>query len=336
MSNEQGTRVIGPGSRCLVTGGLGFIGSNITRRLSELGAEVDVVDNLHPGSGGNTANLRGLGDNVRVHLGDMGDLEIVRPLLERAHYVFNLAGQTGHSDSMENPMVDLSLNVESQLNFLGACNSVNASARVIFASTRQIYGRPESIPVSEGHALSPVDINGVHKIAGEMYHRVFGMVYGLRPTILRLTNTFGPRMRVSDARQTFVGVWLRNVIQGVPFQIFGDGKQVRDFTFVDDVVDAFISCAESEDAVGKTYNLGGIEPLSLMSLAEKLVKKIDGSKFELTPFPKERQDIDIGNYFADDSLIRKDVGWEPRIGVDEGLDLSLDFYEKNREDYGIS
>ena len=336
MLNEQGPEIIGPGSRCLVTGGLGFIGSNLARRLGELGAEVDVIDIAHPESGANPANLRGSGVNVRVHHGDMGDLEMVCPMLEKADYVFNLAGQTGHSDSMENPLVDLSLNVASQLNFLLACNSVNSSARVIFASTRQIYGRPESLPVPESHVLSPVDINGVHKIAGEMYHQVFGAVYGLRSTILRLTNTFGPRMRVRDARQTFVGVWLRNVIRGVPFQIFGDGKQIRDFTFVDDVVGAFIACAESEVAVGKTYNIGGSEPLSLLSLAEKLVKKREGSTYELIPFPKERQDIDIGNYFADDSLIRKELGWKPTTGLEEGLELSLDFYERFREDYGIS
>ena len=215
--------------KILITGGLGFIGSNLARRLVELDNEVTVVDSLIPEYGGNIRNIEGIRDKITINLSDIRDEFSIKELIKNKDFIFNLAGQTSHLDSMENPFTDLEINAKAQLSILEACRQKNPESRIVFASTRQIYGRPQYLPVDEKHPRHPVDVNGVNKIAGEQYHILYHEVYGIASSVLRLTNTYGPRMRIKDARQTFLGIWIRNLLQGKPIQVFGDGKQRRDY-----------------------------------------------------------------------------------------------------------
>lgn len=320
-------------ARCVVTGGLGFIGSTLAARLLALGSEVTLIDNLMPNYGGNRFNIAPIRERARVEITDIRDSEHMRALLKDCDFLFNLAGQTSHLDSMHDPVTDLEINCLAQLTLLEACRAVCPKAVVVFASTRQIYGRPDYLPVDEKHLLHPVDVNGVNKMAGEAYHILYHDVYGIEATALRLTNTYGPRMRIKDARQTFVGVWLKNVLDGKPFEVWG-GAQMRDFTYVDDAIEAFLLAAVTPETKGKVYNLGGERPVSLDELAELLVKANGGGTFARHEFPAERRRIDIGDYYAVDTLFQEATGWRHRVPLADGLKRSLDYFRANGQHYG--
>lgn len=321
--------------RVLITGGIGFIGSNLARRLVRSGAEITLVDSLIPEFGGNLHNIADLAGQVQVNISDVRDPHSIRRLVDGVDVIFNLAGQTSHLDSMTDPHTDLEINVAAQLSILEACRSVNPGVRIIFASTRQIYGRPDYLPVDEMHPIRPVDVNGVHKVAGEWHHLLYQRVYGVRASALRLTNTFGPGMRIRDARQTFLGVWIRDALTNQPIRVFGDGEQRRDFNYVDDVVEALLLAATRDEAVGKVYNLGSPEVVSLRRLAEVIVELTPGASFELVEFPRERRAIDIGDYYADHGLIKRDLGWEPKVPLKDGLSATLEFYRNEGSNYGM-
>jgi UDP-glucose 4-epimerase len=320
------------GRNVLITGGLGFIGSNLARRLVSLGANVFLVDSLIPEYGGNKFNVAGIEDKVDVNISDVRDPHSMRYLVAGKDYLFNLAGQTSHMDSMTDPYTDLEINCHAQLSILETCRAYNPEIKVVFASTRQIYGKPDYLPVDEKHMLRPTDVNGINKMAGEWYHILYNNVYGIRACALRLTNTYGPRMRVKDARQTFLGVWLKLVVEDKPFEVWG-GEQLRDFTFVEDAIDAMLLAATNERANGKAYNLGGCEVVSLRQLADALVTVNGGGAFESKEFPADRKRIDIGDYYADYSLIRSELGWEPSVPLAKGLSTSLDYYRENLARY---
>ena len=282
------------GKRVLITGGLGFIGSNLARELVEAGSEVALIDSLIPEYGGSLDNIAGIEDRVRVNISDVRDEHSLPSLIQGQDLVFNLAGQTSHVDSLHDPYTDLEINCRAQLSILETVRHENPEAKVIFASTRQLYGRPKYLPVDEQHPLAPVDPNGVNKAAGEWYHLVYGEIYGLRCSVLRLTNTYGPRMRVKDDRQTFLGTWLRLAVEGEELLVFGDGTQQRDFTYVDDAVEAFLLAGASAKADGEVFNVGGEPPVSLAELAGLLVELAGAGSWRLVPFPDERRTIDIG------------------------------------------
>jgi len=313
------------GYRVLITGGLGFIGSNLAIRLAEAEADVTLVDSLIPEYGGNLVNVSGYEARLRVNISDVRDVFSLRHLVRGQDFLFNLAGQTSHMDSMRDPFTDLEINARAQLSILETCREVSPHIRIVYAGTRQIYGRPDAFPVREDHPIRPVDINGIHKVAGEWYHDLYWQVYGLPACTLRLTNTYGPRMRIKDARQTFVGVWIRRVLEGKPFEVWG-GDQLRDFTYVDDAVDALMLAATEDAAVGRSFNLGGCEVLSLRDLAAQLIALAPCARFEIKAFPEERRKIDIGDYYSDDSAIRATLGWTPRVAVGEGLARTLDYF----------
>lgn len=313
------------GRRVLITGGLGFIGSNLARELVALGARVTIVDALIPEYGGNRRNLAGLGRSVRVHIADVRDRARLPAFVREQDFLFNLAGQTSHMDSMADPDTDLEINCRAQLSILEACRRHNPRIRVVFASTRQIYGRPEYLPVDERHPLRPVDVNGINKLAGEEYHLLYSEVYGIRSTVLRLTNTIGPRMRVKDARQTFLGVWIKQALRGEAFEVWG-GAQWRDFTYVDDAVEALLLAAAKRAAVGQVYNLGGSGRVRLRELAEMVLTAAGGGKFVVKAFPRDRKKIDIGDYYADDRRIRRELGWKPRTDVRTAVERTVKFF----------
>ncbi len=314
------------GRRVLVTGGLGFIGSNLVAALANLGAHVTVIDSLIPEYGGNLRNLEGIGTGrVRVNMSDVRDRRTLPYLMRDQDTLFNLAGQTSHMDSMADPETDLDINARAQLSILEACRLHNPDIRVVFASTRQIYGRPLYLPVDEHHPLQPVDVNGINKLAGEGYHILYSDVYGIRSTVLRLTNTIGPRMRVKDSRQTFVGTWIRQLLTDERVEVWG-GEQLRDFTYVDDVVDAFLLAGSRSEAIGRLFNVGGTPPVSLRELAELMVEVNGSGSFVVREFPEERRKIDIGDFYADDTLIRETLGWEHQTSLKSAIEHTLEYY----------
>lgn len=321
------------GSDVLITGGLGFIGSALARRLVHLEAKVTLVDSLIPEYGGNPFNIHDIRDRVIVDLTDVRDAAAMSSLIKGRRFLFNLAGQTSHLDSMTDPVTDLNINAAAQLHILEACRLHNRDLKIVFASTRQVYGRPEYLPVDEKHPINPIDVNGINKLAGERYHLLYNDVYQIRACALRLTNTYGSGMRVKDARQTFLGIWIRRLIEQQPIQIFGNGEQQRDFNFVTDVVEALLRAAVSEDANGQMFNLGHREHVSLKELAALLVELNGSGKCEPVPFPDDRKPIDIGDYYADFGKIEAVLGWSPTVTLEEGLKQTLEYYRQNYEHY---
>lgn len=319
--------------KVLITGGLGFIGSNLARKLVEMGAEVTLVDSLIPQYGGNLFNVDDFKEKVTINISDIRDKFSIAYLVKGKDYLFNLAGQTSHIDSMASPQTDLDINASAQISILEACRNTNPEIKLIFASTRQLYGKPDYLPVDENHPIRPVDINGINKLAGEWYHLLYNNVYGIRACALRLTNTYGPGMRVKDARQTFLGIWIRLLLEGKPIQIFGNGQQLRDFNYVDDCVEALLLAASSDLANGKVYNLGSSEVINLKDLATMMVDLGYGGSFEMIPFPPERKAIDIGDYYSDYSLIKQDLGWFPTIELRDGLARTIAYYQDNFTQY---
>jgi len=318
--------------RVLITGGLGFIGSNLAHQLLDLGASVTIVDSLVPEYGGNLFNIADIKSRIRVNISDVRDQHSMRYLIQGQDYLFNLAGQTSHMDSMQDPYTDLEINCRSQLSILEACRHYNKDIKIVFASTRQIYGKPDYLPVDEKHLLRPVDVNGINKMAGEWYHILYNNCYGVRACALRLTNTIGPRMRIKDARQTFLGIWIKLLLEGKAFEVWG-GEQLRDFTYVEDAVAAFLLAAASEDANGQVFNLGCERFISLKDLADLLIEVNGGGRYELRAFPSDRKRIDIGDYFADFSRIRSLLNWEPRVPLRDALAHTVEFYRDNLKQY---
>jgi UDP-glucose 4-epimerase len=321
------------GKNVLITGGLGFIGSSLAARLVKLGAKVTLVDSLIPQYGGNLFNIHNVKNQVTVNITDVRDPYAMAYLIQEQDFLFNLAGQTSHLDSMADPQTDLNINASAQLSILEACRKHNTRVKIVFASTRQLYGKPNYLPVDESHPISPVDVNGINKLAGEWYHLLYNNVYQIHASALRLTNTYGPGMRVKDARQTFLGVWIRNLIQGKPIQVFGDGTQLRDFNYVDDVVDALLMAALDSKANGEVFNLGSSEYINLKDLAQLMVELYEEGSFELVPFPSDRKAIDIGDYYSDYTKINQVLGWSPKVRLKQGLKETLSYYVQNGSYY---
>ena len=319
--------------RVMITGGLGFIGSNLARCLVKMGAKVLLVDSLIPEYGGNLFNIADIRDKVRINIADIRDEHSMFHLIQNQDFLFNLAGQTSHLDSMRDPFTDLEINCRSQLSILEACRKNNRDIKIVYASTRQIYGVPDYLPVDERHLLHPTDVNGINKMAGEWYHIVYNNVHNIRACALRLTNTYGPRMRIKDTRQTFLGWWIRQIIEDKELQIYGDGQQLRDFNYMDDVVEALLMAAESEATNGNVYNLGYNDSICLRDLSEKLIEINMGGSYRLIPFPPERKAIDIGDYYADFQKIQKTLGWEPKINLEEGLRNTLAYFREHFDKY---
>ncbi len=316
----------------MITGGLGFVGSNLARRLVELDAEVLLVDSLVPQYGGNLFNISGIENRVRINIADIRDVNSLRYLVQGQDYIFNLAGQVSHLDSMTDPYTDLDINCRSQLTLLEACRQYNPGVKIVYAGTRQQYGKPDYLPVDERHLMHPTDVNGINKMAGEWYHIVYNNVYGLRATSLRMTNTYGPRQYMRDSRQGFLGWFIRQVVENKEITLYEPGTQIRDYNYVDDAVDAFLRAGMSDEANGQVFNLGG-EHLSLLETTKLLIEVAGSGSFRLIPFPPERKAIDIGDVYSSYAKIQDVMGWEPRIPLAEGLARTVEFYRANWRQY---
>ena len=321
------------GRAVMITGGLGFIGSNLARRLVELGADVLLVDSLIPDYGGNLFNIDGIADRVHVNIADIRQQSTMNFLVRDRVVVFNLAGQVSHIDSMRDPYTDLEINCRSQLTILEACRYHNPGVKVVFAGTRQIYGHPDSLPVSEAQLVRPTDVNGINKAAGEYYHLVYNNVFGVRACSLRLTNVYGPRQLIKHDRQGFIAWFIRLAIEDRTIPIYGDGSQLRDFVYVDDASDAFLRAGAMDACNGEVFNVGGDEPLSHRALTTMLVDVAGSGRIEYVDWPPDKKAIDIGSFYADSTKFKRVTGWSPAVTVREGLRRAVDFYREHLDRY---
>jgi UDP-glucose 4-epimerase len=317
----------------MITGGLGFIGSNLARRLAALGARVLIIDSLISDYGGNLFNIDGVEDRVKVNIADIRQQSTMNYLVRGHDVIFNLAGQVSHIDSMRDPYTDLEINCRAQLSLLEACRHNNPTVKVVFAGTRQIYGRAESLPVTESHLVRPTDVNGINKAAGEYYHLVYNNVFGVRACSLRLTNVYGPRQLLKHNRQGFIGWFIRQAIEDREIQIYGDGLQLRDFVYVDDVVEAFLRAGASDLSNGQVFNVGGLEAISLRNLVELLLEIAGTGRYRMVDWPADKKAIDIGDFHTDSSLIARTLGWHPVTVLRDGLRRTIDFYRAHLPHY---
>jgi UDP-glucose 4-epimerase len=321
------------GRRVMITGGLGFIGSNLARALVQQGADVLLVDSLIPEYGGNLFNIDGIESQVRVNIGDVRQQSTMNYLVRDREIIFNLAGQVSHIDSMRDPETDLEINCRAQLTLLEACRRYNPGVKVIFAGTRQVYGRPSRLPVDETHLVRPTDINGINKVAGEYYHLVYNNVFGIRACSLRLTNVYGPRQLVKHNRQGFIGWFIRLAVEDREIQVYGDGSQLRDFVYVDDVVEAFLLAGACESVNGDVFNVGGSEPISHRDLVELLIETAGSGRVTYVDWPPEKKAIDIGSFYTDSSKFCRATGWRPKVDLREGLRRTIAFYRQHLHKY---
>ena len=321
------------GRPVMITGGAGFIGSNLAHRLVDLGANVLLVDSLIPDYGGNLFNIRDIEDRVRMNIADVRQESTMSYLVRHVDVIFNLAGQVSHIDSMRDPYTDLEINCRSQLSILEACRRNNPGIKVVFAGTRQVYGKPEFLPVTEQHLVRPTDVNGINKVAGEYYHLVYNHVFNVRACSLRLTNIYGPRQLVKHNRQGFIGWFIRLAVEGRELQIYGDGSQLRDFVFVDDAADAFLRAGASDACNGEVFNVGGSEPVSHRDLVHLLLEVAGTGSVRNVEWPAEQKAIDIGSFYADSAKFRAATGWQPRVGLREGLARTVAYYREHLPHY---
>jgi UDP-glucose 4-epimerase len=324
------------GRRVMITGGLGFIGSNLAHQLVALGARVLIIDSLISEYGGNLFNVSGIEDRVRVNIADIRQQSTMNYLVRGHDVIFNLAGQVSHIDSMLDPYTDLEINCRSQLSLLEACRHNNPGVKVVFAGTRQVYGRPETLPVSEKHLVRPTDVNGVNKAAGEYYHLLYNNVFGVRACSLRLTNVYGPRQLLKHNRQGFIAWFIRLAIEDREIQIYGDGRQRRDFVYVDDAADAFLRAGADDAANGQVLNVGGAEPIAHRDLVELLIATAKSGRYRFVDWPPEKKAIDIGDFYADSSLIRRTLGWMPTVSRRDGLARTVALYPPHQSRYGVA
>lgn len=321
------------GRRVMITGGLGFIGSNLARRLVDLDADVLLVDSLIPDYGGHLFNIAGIEDRVRVNVADVRQASTMDYLVRGVDVIFNLAGQVSHIDSMRDPHTDLDINCRSQLTILEACRRHNPDVKVVFAGTRQVYGKPDYLPVTEHHLVRPTDINGINKVAGEYYHLVYNHVFGVRACSLRLTNIYGPRQLVKHNRQGFIGWFVRLAVEDGEIQVFGDGSQLRDFVYVDDAADAFLRAGASDVCNGEVFNVGGSEPIAHRDLVALLLDVAGTGRVRFVDWPAEKKAIDIGSFYADSSKFASATGWRPAVDLRDGLTRTVAYYREHLARY---
>jgi UDP-glucose 4-epimerase len=321
------------GRRVMITGGLGFIGSNLARHLVALGSDILLVDSLIPDYGGNLFNIDGIADQVRVNVADVRQQSTMNYLVRDREVIFNLAGQVSHIDSLRDPYSDLEINCRSQLTILEACRYNNPAVKVVYAGTRQVYGRPESLPVDEKHLVNPTDVNGINKAAGEYYHLVYNNVFKVRACSLRLTNVYGPRQLIRHNRQGFIGWFIRLAIENGTIEIYGDGSQLRDFVHVDDAADAFLRAGASDACNGEVLNVGGDRPIAHAALAALIVEAAGSGRIEYVDWPAEKKAIDIGDFYADSTKLRGITGWKPSIALADGLRSTIAYYRQHFDRY---
>ncbi len=318
--------------KILITGGLGFIGSTLAHRLVKMGADIYLMDSLIPEYGGNNFNIDGIEDKVKVNIADVRDKHSMDYLVKDKDVIFNLAGTLSHIDSMKDPFTDLEINCRSQLSILESCRKNNKDVKIVFAGTRGQYGKANYLPVDEKHLMHPTDVNGINNVAGESYHILYNNIYGINAVSLRLTNTYGPRHQMKHHKQGIINWFIRQLIDGQAIKIYGDGKQIRDINYVDDVIEALLLVACNENSNGEVFNLGGV-PKSLIDLVKVMISVYGNGNYELVPFNEDLKMIEVGDYVANYEKIKTAVKWQPKTSLEDGLRLTFDYYGKYKKHY---
>ena len=318
--------------KILITGGLGFIGSNLAIKLVNLGASVEIYDALIKNFGGNPFNIEPVKSKLKITIADLRETRKIEKSVKNKDFIFNLAGNLSHIDSMIDPFMDTDINCRAQLCLLEACRKYNPKVKIVFAGTRNQYGKALYMPVDEKHLQEPTDINGINSMAAEKYHLLYSRIYKIPAVSIRMTNTFGPRHQMLHSRQGVLNWFIRLLIDSKQVELFGDGMQLRDVNYIDDVVDALLLAATSRKTVGQVYNLGG-NPVTLNGFVKAIIDKLGYGVYKTVRFPKERASIEIGSYVADISKIKEDLGWEPKVHMDVGIKNTIDYYLKNKKHY---
>jgi len=319
--------------KVLITGGLGFVGSNLAHRLAGLGADITITDNFLPGHGANMRNIHGIEDRVKVHEYDIRDSESMGGLVEGKDIIFNIAAQTSHTDSMKDPFLDVDINCRGQAILLETIRDKNPAARLVYTSTRAIYGAPFEVPATENTGPNPTDIYGANKFVGELYHRIYHGAHGIPAVILRFSNGYGPRAQIQHSKFGILNWFIGLILKNDKIKIFGDGAQLRDYTYVDDMVDAFLLAGMRPEAVGKTYNVTAGDRIKFVDMVEKLIEIAGQGEYELVPWPEEYKKIEVGDFVADGSKIKDELGWQPKTDFADGLKQTFEYYRNNLDHY---
>jgi len=317
----------------LITGGLGFIGSNLAHKLLELGANIKIIDNLNPLYGGNLFNILGKEKEIEIVINDMRDANVIRPLIEKSDIIFHLAAQVSYIDSLNIPFEDLDLNARATLNILETCRKYNPKAKIIFSSSRMVYGKVEKPVVTENCDTNPLSLYGIHKLTSEKYLLMYYKDFGIPCSILRLTNPYGPRQQIKHSKYSLVGWFIRQAMENKVIKIYGDGLQLRDYIYVDDIVDAMIKCAENEKAIGETINIGSGTSSRFSDMVQSVVSCVKSGCVEYIPWPKDYEKIETGDITVDISKLQELTGWKPNVLLEEGIKLTYEYYKKNISNY---
>ncbi|MBN1310551.1 MAG: NAD-dependent epimerase/dehydratase family protein [Anaerolineae bacterium] len=321
------------GARVLITGGMGFVGSNLAIALVEAGATVMIVDAMLPGYGANLFNIDPIRDRVLVNYSDVRDIHVMNYLVRDQDFVFHLAGQVDHILSLTDPFPDIDINIKGTAVMMEACKHHNPSARVVYTGTRGQYGPATSLPVSETAPTHPKGIYEISRLAAEKIVQVYNDIHGIRSTMLRLTNIYGPRAQMHHSRYGVVNWFVRLAIDGESIKVFGDGQILRDPLYIDDCVKAILMCAGTEAAYGEVFNVGVDMPTNFVQLAETLIEVAGTGSWEFAPFSAERRAQEPGDFYSDTSKIRRLIGWEATTSLRNGLRCTVDYYRKYKAHY---
>ena len=319
--------------RVLITGGAGFIGSNLAHKLVALKADVTIVDALLPQYGGSLLNLKEIKDKIKFVKGDFRDLKLMKQLVKDKDFIFNCAAQVSHTISIQDPLLDIDLNCKGNMTVLEALRQENDKAKVVYAGTRGEIGKLKYKPVDENHPTDPVDMNGIDKLAAEKYHLLYNDLYGIRTCSVRINNTYGIRHQMKSGDYGIVNWFIRRAILNEPIKIFGTGEQTRDYNYVEDVIDAMLLSAQSRKADGEIFMIGSGKETKFIDVVKLIIKTVGSGSYELVPWPKERKAIEIGDFIVSYKKINKILGWYPKTTLEDGIKKTIAWYRPRLKEY---
>jgi len=319
--------------KILITGGLGFIGSNLAIKLYGLGAKITILDGMIEGHGGNVFNIDPIKKSVHVHFSDIRNRKTINYIVRDKDFIFHLAGQNDHVLSLRDPFPDIDINIKGSAVLLEACKNFNKEAKLIYTGTRGEYGVATQLPVNEETPINPKGIYELSSLAAQKLFKIYHDNHGIRSVALRLTNIYGERAQMKHDRFGVINWFIRQAINNDTISVFGDGSIMRDFLYVDDAVDAILMCAQENSAYGELFNVGHDKPYSFLEAAKTIVRIAGSGEWALAPFSPERLAQEPGDYYSDIKKIKNTVGWEPRTDLEKGLEKTIIFYQKYQRHY---
>lgn len=320
------------GTNVLITGGAGFLGSSLAHTLVSRGAHVTIVDALLPLYGGNLFNLDGIADQIEFVEGDIRDQDIMNTLVTGKDVIYNFAAQVSYIDSKNQPFLDLDINGKGHMTVVEAVRQHAPSARILFSSSRMVYGKILTTPVAETHPTDPLSLYGIHKLLGEKYYRYYAYTFGMDTVSVRIPNPYGPRQQMKHNKYSIIGWFVRQAMEDKTITIFGDGNQERDYLYVDDIVDAFLELTQ-HGVSGEVYNIGTHERVTFGAMVDAVLREVGSGKKEYVPWPENYEKNETGNYIADTTKIEQITNWKPSVSLEEGIHRMVGYYQKNKSQY---